>query len=184
MKRNFSSAVLPVMVAAAADSRGRCCSAARTGPTGAARREPVSRPKRACPTTWSPAGENLAWRVPYGGRSVAGRLRRPPLPAEHVRHRRSDAGAADVLQRRHRQAAVGAPLQPVHQRRAAASHRLVVARRRSGDRQRVRDQRRRPADVASRRTASCSGSAPSPKSSACGRRTAGACRRRSSTATR
>ena len=36
----------------------------------------------------------------------------------------------------------------------------------------------------STRTASCCGSARSPRSSACGRRTAGACRRRSSTATR
>ena len=50
--------------------------------------------------------------------------------------------------------------------------------------QRLRDQRQRPADVAVARTASCSGNARSPRSSACGRRTAGACRRRSSTATR
>ena len=39
------------------------------------------------------------------------------------------------------------------------------------------------ADVALTATASCSGNARWPKSSACGRRTADACRRRSSTAT-
>ena len=112
------------------------------------------------------------------------RVRRSPLPAEHVRLRRRRAGAGDVLQRRHRQAAVGAPLQHVRERRPAAPARLVVAGRRSRDGQRLRHQRRRAGDVAVEETASSSGSARSPKSSACGRRTADGCRRRSSTGIR
>ena len=134
------------------------------------------------PAKWSAGrrepGVAGAVRRPLG----PGGVRRSPVPPEHVRLRRDRAGAPDVLQRRHRQAALGAPLQHVHERRAAASPRLVVAGRRSGDRQRVRDQRQRPGHVAARRTARCCGSDRSPKSSGCGRRTAGGCRRRSSTA--
>ena len=29
------------------------------------------------PERWSPAGDNLAWRAPYGGRSGPGRRRQP-----------------------------------------------------------------------------------------------------------
>ena len=104
--------------------------------------------EKGLPEKWSPSGENLAWRVPFGGRSA------PVVFGDHLYlqntsgTRRGAAGAADVLQRRHRQAALGAPLQPVQQRRASASDCLVVPGRRSRDRQCVRDQRRRPAHVA------------------------------------
>ncbi|MGH9903507.1 MAG: PQQ-binding-like beta-propeller repeat protein, partial [Pyrinomonadaceae bacterium] len=33
------------------------------------RRDGVS-PEKNLPTKWSPAGENLAWKAPYGGRST------------------------------------------------------------------------------------------------------------------
>ena len=106
------------------------------------------------PSSWSPAGREprleSALRRPFG----AGRVRRPPLPAEHRRHGRDRAGTADVLPRRHRQAAVGAPLQHLHERCAGAPHGLGVARRRSRLGQRHRDQRQRPAHGAlSRRQA-------------------------------
>ena len=85
-------------------------------------------------------GLDRAVRRPIG----AGGVRRSPLPAEHGRRGRDPAGTPDVLQRRYRQALVGAQIQPVHERRAAASHRLGLPRRRRGDRQRSGDQRQRP----------------------------------------
>ncbi len=136
------------------------------------------------PDKWSTAGENLAWRVPIGGRSS------PVVFGDHLYLQTSSGrgrdppGADHLPQCRHRQAALGASLQPLHQRRARPSHRLVLAHRRHLDRQCLRDQRRRAADVAVAATASCSGNAPWPKSSACGRPTADACRPRSSMATR
>ena len=125
-------------------------------------------------SSWSPAGENLAWKVPYGGRSG-------PVVFGDRLYLQNTSGAGEGMQERLMcfHADTGKllwehQLQPLHERRAAAPHRVGVAGRRSRDRQRLRLQRQRPADVAVAATASCSGNARSPKSSACGRRTAGA----------
>ena len=41
-----------------------------TGPSGADRAGTARRPKPTCPARWSPAGENVAWSLPFGGRST------------------------------------------------------------------------------------------------------------------
>ena len=59
------------------------------------------------PGSWSPAGENLAWKAPYGGRSspvvFGDRLYLQNTSGSGADH----AGTADGLPRRHRQAACG-----------------------------------------------------------------------------
>ena len=175
MTRHFRSSLLlsfaALVPAAAAPERRGLARVARPGPD---RRLDRDRPAVALVARRREPRLEGALRRPI----VAGRVRRSPLPAEHVRRGRDDAGAADGVQRRHRQAALGAQVQPLHQRRAAAPHRLGLARRRSRHRQRLRLQRQRPADDAVAATASCSGNGRSPRSSACGRRTAAACPRR------
>ena len=39
--------------------------------------------EKGLPTKWSPAGENLAWKAPYGGRSAPIVVGDHRLPAEH-----------------------------------------------------------------------------------------------------
>ena len=93
------------------------------------------------------------------------------------------AGARDGARRRHRQGRLGIQVQHLPERRAAAPRRLGVAGRRSRDRQHLRAQRRRHGHRARARTASCSGSARSARSSPRSPRTAAGRCRRSSTAT-
>ena len=135
------------------------------------------------PSAWSPSGREPGVEGAVRRPLRAGRLRRSPVPAEHVRRR------APTMQERLMcfnadtgKLLVGTQLQHLHERRAAAPDCVGLAGRRSRHRQRLCLQRQRPADGALVATARCSGSARSPKSSACGRRMAGACRRRSSTA--
>ena len=113
----------------AASRRRRCC-AAQTGRTGAARRAPASRPKPDLLGLVAGRPEPRvegALRRPLRARG----LRRSPLSSRTPRARERDAGAPDVLPRRHRQAALGAQIQPLHERRPAAPDCLGLARRRS-----------------------------------------------------
>jgi outer membrane protein assembly factor BamB len=50
-------------------------------------------PEKNLPTKWSPAGENLAWKVPYGGRST------PIVMGDHV-YLQNTAGKGETLQER------------------------------------------------------------------------------------
>ncbi|MBI1984475.1 MAG: PQQ-binding-like beta-propeller repeat protein, partial [Acidobacteria bacterium] len=49
--------------------------------------------EKGLPTQWSPSGENLAWRVPYGGRSA------PIVIGDHV-YLQNSAGEGETLQER------------------------------------------------------------------------------------
>ena len=92
---------------------------------------------------WSPAGDNLAWKVPYGGRSA-------PIVMGNRVYLQNTAGKGELEQervmcfrRRHRKTSLGASLQCLPERRAAASRRLGFAGWRSSDRQCLRVRRRR-----------------------------------------
>ena len=69
-------------------------------------RDGISKEK-GLPEKWSLAGQNLAWKAPYGGRST------PVVLGDHLylqntaELRSNRAGARAVLQRRHRQGALG-----------------------------------------------------------------------------
>jgi len=50
-------------------------------------------PEKGLPTAWSPAGQNLAWKAPYGGRST------PIVMGDRV-YLQNTAGKGDSLQER------------------------------------------------------------------------------------
>ena len=50
-------------------------------------------PETALPSSWSPDGENLAWRVPYGGRST------PIILGDHVYLQNASGEGADRQER-------------------------------------------------------------------------------------
>ena len=134
------------------------------------------------PSAWSPAGENLAWKVPYGGRSG-------PVVFGDRLYLQNTSGAGATMQERlmcfhadtgkllwehkynlftsdvppHRIAWASPVVDPATGNVFAFSGNGLLMSLHAA-------------------TARCSGNDPSPKSSACGRRTADACRRRSSTA--
>ena len=92
------------------------------------------------PVKWSPAGDNLAWRAPYGGRSA------PIVMGDRV-YMINTAGKGETLQERVicLNADTGKLLP---ERRASTSRRLGLPRRRSIDGKRLRVWRWRQSDGA------------------------------------
>ena len=90
------------------------------------------------PEKWSPSGDNLAWRAPFGGRSG-------PIVVGNRVYLQNLVGDDKTTQERlmcldadTRQADLGAAVQHLPQRRAAAPRGLGVPRRRPGDREHLR----------------------------------------------
>ena len=50
-------------------------------------------PEKGLPTAWSPAGQNLAWKVPYGGRSA-------PIVMDNRVYLQNTAGKGELEQER------------------------------------------------------------------------------------
>ena len=99
------------------------------------------------PSKWSPSGENVAWQVPYGGRSG------PVVFGDHLYLQNTSSSGASEQERvmcfnaDTGKLLVGAPLQHVRERCAGASSGLVVTGRRSFVGQCLRHQRQWPGDV-------------------------------------
>ena len=106
------------------------------------------------PSSWSRDGENLAWRVPYGGTLDSDRSRRSRLSPKCLGRRCRPARTHHVFPCGYRRAPLGASHQSLHERGASSSRRVGLARRRSEHRERVRVYRgRRPVEFLFRRGA-------------------------------
>ena len=181
----LSLPVFPARLALVARRLARPCSAPTTGPNGAARDRDGTSRRPTCRRAGRPAGENVAWSLPFGGRSTpvifGNRLYLQTITTGAHRH---DAGAPGRGGCRQRQGVWERRVSVYHQRRAAAT--APAGRRRPSIRRPATSicSRSAPSCWLSRPTASCSGIARCPRNTARSPRTAAAPRRRSSRATR
>ena len=134
------------------------------------------------PSRWSPAGEGLAWKAPYGSRSTpvifGSRLYLWNASVDTVKERDKVQERLLALDADTGKLDLGEALQRLPHRRSGAPHRVGFAERRSRDGQRLRLRRGRAPARARRRRQACCGSASSPRSTARSRRTAAAPSRR------
>ena len=84
-------------------------------------------PETGLPASWSPKGENLAWRVPIGSRSSPVVFRNRVYLLQPFGDPATTQERLVATRRRFRQGGLGSPLQHLPERRAAASRRVGVA---------------------------------------------------------